>query len=94
MYEILAQEQTRGGTKSSGGGITVSLSPKANAKEILLAGTHPIRPKDMAAHKKIVADQEESYRYTLNYLAIPSPNYLTTHLTSLPFLHLTTLLHT
>ncbi|KAJ7371026.1 hypothetical protein OS493_028188 [Desmophyllum pertusum] len=41
---------------------TISMTPKPNTMEIILVGTHPIRPKDMEAHRKLTSSQEESFK--------------------------------
>ena len=62
LEELLNQEMSRGSAQTPSGGITISVTPKPNAMEVLLVGSHPIRPKDMAAHKKLLVFQEESFR--------------------------------
>lgn len=62
LEELLNQEESRGRAQAPFGGITISVTPKPNALEVLLVGTHPIRPKDMEAHKKLIASQEEAFK--------------------------------
>lgn len=62
LDELLNQEQSRGRSQSPSGGIMISMAPKPSALEILLVGTHPISPKGMEAHKKLLAFQEEAFR--------------------------------
>ena len=62
LEELLNQELSRGNAQDPSGGITISVTPKPNAVNLLLVGTHPIRPKDMEAHRKLNASQEESFR--------------------------------
>lgn len=62
LEELLNQEETRARAQAPSGGITISVSPKPNAMEIVLVGTHPIRPKDMEAHTKLIASREEAFK--------------------------------
>ena len=62
LEELLNQEESRGRAQAPSGGITISVTRKPNALEVLLVGTHPIRPKDMEAHKKLITIQEESFK--------------------------------
>ena len=62
LEDLLNQEESRGKAQAPSGGITISVTPKPNALEVLLVGTHPIRPKDMERHKKLIASQEEEFK--------------------------------
>ena len=62
LEELLNQEEARARAQAPSGGITISVSPKPNAMEIVLVGTHPIRPKDMEAHTKLIVTQEEAFK--------------------------------
>ena len=62
VEELLNQEESRGRTQSPCGGIVISMAPTPNAMEVLLVGTHPIRPKDMETHQKRIALQEEAFK--------------------------------
>ena len=62
LEELLNQEESRGRAQVPSGGITISVTPKPNALEVLLQGTHPIRLKDMETHKKLIASQEEAFK--------------------------------
>ena len=62
LEELLNQEESRGRAQAPSGGITISVTPKPNALEVLLQGTHPIRLKDMETHKKLIASQEEAFK--------------------------------
>lgn len=63
LDELLNQEQSRGGPQGSSAGITISMTHKANALELLLVGSHPVSPNDMEAHTKLLANQEQAFRY-------------------------------
>ena len=63
LDELLNQEQARGGPQGPSAGITISMTPKANALELLLVGSHPVSPNDMEAHTKLLANQEQAFRY-------------------------------
>lgn len=65
LDELLNQEQSRGRSQAPSVGITISVTPKPNALEFLLVGTHPMSPKDMQAYKKLLAYQEEAFRYII-----------------------------
>lgn len=62
LEELLDREMSRGNARAPSGGIAISVTPKPNAMDLLLVGTHPIRPKDMEAHRKLISSQEESFR--------------------------------
>lgn len=60
--ELLNQEQSSGKPQVPSGGITFAMTPKSNAMDLLLFGSHPLNPKDTNAHKRILAIQEEAFR--------------------------------
>jgi len=62
LEQLLNQEEPRSRSQAPSGGITISVTPKPNAVEVLLVGTHPVRPKDMETHKKLIASQEEAFK--------------------------------
>ena len=66
LEELLTQEQSRGRSKASSSGLTISMTHKRNSLELLLVGTHPVCPKSMEAHKKLRTHQEEAFRYNCN----------------------------
>ena len=62
LEQLLNQEEPRSRSQAPSGGITISVTPKPNAVEVLLVGTHPVRPKEMETHKKLIASQEEAFK--------------------------------
>lgn len=73
LEELLTQEQSRGRSKASSSGLTISMTHKRNSLELLLVGTHPVCPKSMEAHKKLRTHQEEAFRYNCNLF---KPRYI------------------
>lgn len=63
MDELLNQEQLSKKPQALSGVIAISMTPVTNAMELLLLGSRPLNPKDTNAHTKLLANQEEAFRY-------------------------------
>lgn len=63
LDDLLNQEQAPASPQSPSVGIAISITPKPNALELLLVGCHPVAPKDLDAHRKLLSNQEKALRY-------------------------------